>query len=100
MVVLKSTPFRFQRWVALAVVAWALMDLTVPGLCPTELGSLEYNTLSSLKISIAGPKAHAIATSSVSTTMPVSSDDQRADDDCWCCSSHVAPTPLFEATTI
>ena len=53
---LKITPFRWQRWTALVIVTWALMDLTVPGLCPTELGPLEESkTLLSAGLSTVHP---------------------------------------------
>ena len=98
---LKITPFRWQRWTALVIVTWALMDLTVPGLCPTELGPRESKTPLSSGLSTADAARQTVATPLISaTTSPTSSDEQPVDDDCWCCSSHVAPVPRFESTEL
>src|SRR5882724_2826539 len=94
------TPFRWQRWTALVIVTWALMDLTVPGLCPTELGQLESKTPSS-RLFTANADPRTIVTPLISAiTSPAPGDEQPGDDDCWCCSSHVAPAPLFHSTKL
>lgn len=94
-------PFRWQRWTALVIVSWALMDLTVPGLCPTELGALESKTSLPLVLSSAEARQYTtFPTPLFATTSPASSNEQAVDDDCWCCSSHVAPATRFQSSEL
>jgi hypothetical protein len=97
----KIIPFRWQQWVALAIVTWAMMDLTVPGLCPTELGTLQSGTPLSSELATKDTEHPTTAPQLISASITPSSGDHRSlDDDCWCCSSHVAPAPRFQATNL
>ena len=67
-----------RKFVALVVLVWALFDLTVPGVCQTDFPDFR----SSQPISVS-------AQSSVSHQQQ---SQTAAEDDCFCCCSHVAPT--------
>ena len=80
----------WKRRVALAILTWAVLDLSVPGLCPGEQAIPPTSTVA-VALSFAGSGPHNIQPSG-----PAS--DKTIDDDCWCCSSHVVPAPRFKAT--
>lgn len=68
---------RVRKFVALFVLIWALGDLSMPGLCRTDL-----------------PDFGAPQSTSVSAQPSVSHQQQSqssVEDDCFCCCPHVAP---------
>ena len=87
-----ATLAMWKRRVALVILTWALLDLSVPGLCPGEQ-EIPSTSTAAFVSSFVASVPHSIRVSG-----PVS--DQTTDDDCWCCSSHVAPAPRFEATLL
>jgi hypothetical protein len=88
----RTAPPRWPRVVALVILCWALLDLCVPGICPGERDSSWAPETSGFVI------AHSpLSMAGTSAPSPVAPD---VDDDCWCCSSHVAPAPHFELATL
>ena len=73
-----------RKTVAVLVLAWALGDLSVPGLCQTDF-----------------PDFGAAQSTSISAQSTVSHRQQSqsaVEDDCFCCCTHVAPaTPVAVA---
>ncbi len=82
----------WKRRVALVILTWALLDLSVPGLCPGEQ-KIPSTSMAAVALSFVASVPQGIQVS-----RPVS--DQTPDDDCWCCSSHVVPAPRFEVTLL
>ena len=82
----------WKRRVALAILTWAILDLSLPGLCPGEQEIPPTSTVA-VALSFVGSVPHNIQVSGPRS-------DQTTDDDCWCCSSHVVPAPRFEATLL
>src|SRR5581483_11068156 len=92
-----ASPARWQTWVALAMLTWALFDLTVPGLCTDEEEPLP---LPATAAQILDPGPIIARGTQASGTNPVSSSPNRFDDGCWCCCSHVAPSPHFQTAIL
>jgi hypothetical protein len=68
------------------------MDLCVPGICPGERDSSQAPetvdfVIASSSVSVAGISAQSLVAPDI-------------DDNCWCCSSHVAPASQFELATL
>ena len=88
----RTSPPRWLRAVALLILCWALLDLSVPGLCPGERDSSQVPETPSFLIA-----SSSVSMAAISGQAPVAPD---VDDDCWCCSSHVAPSSQFELATL
>jgi hypothetical protein len=82
----------WKRRVALVILTWALLDISVPGLCPGEQETSPTST-AAMALSLG-----ASVPPSIQMNGPVSG--QTNDDNCWCCSSHVVPAPRFEVTLL
>jgi hypothetical protein len=67
-----------RKFVALFVLVWALGDLSVPGLCRTDLP--DFGTAQPVSVSAPASASHQQQYQS------------SLEDDCFCCCSHVAPT--------
>jgi hypothetical protein len=83
----------WRRLIAGFIVLWAMMDLTVPGVCQSD--DLEATLASALSVThIITP---ATGTSSISNTSndSIPDQDQPGPEDCFCCNSHIAPTSVF-----
>ena len=88
----QSVAVMWKRRVVLVILTWALLDLSVPGLCPGE---------QELPLASTGVQAMPPAVSAVHVQAGGPGSDQTLlDDDCWCCSSHVVPAPHFEVTVL
>jgi hypothetical protein len=88
---------RWRKLTAAFIVLWAMMDMTVPGVCQSD----------DLEASLAADQhIDQTATSDtganvVSNTAPTDSQsDQSGSEDCFCCCSHIAPTGFFHATIL
>lgn len=76
-----------RKFVAVFVLIWALGDLSVPGLCQTDL-----------------PDFGAPQATSVSAQSSVSNHEQQSqssvEDDCFCCCTHIAPSSPVVLSTL
>jgi hypothetical protein len=88
----RTAPPLWLRAVALVILCWALLDLSVPGLCPGERDSSQAPETSGFLMA-----SSSLLLARGSAPSPVAPD---LDDDCWCCSSHVVPAPRFELWTL
>ena len=87
--------FTWRKLMAAFIVLWAMMDLTVPGVCQSD--DLE----ATLATSLSAHKAPLTGTNTVSTPTDNSPDqDQPGPEDCFCCSSHIAPTAVFHVSAL
>lgn len=80
----------FRRWhrvVALVILLWAVVDMAVPSLCEADSGFLIPLTQQQSSMSVDSDKSSQPA-------------DPAHEDDCFCCCSHISPTPHFEFTTV
>lgn len=77
------------------IVFWAMMDMTVPGVCQSD--DFEATLASSLSVIY---KAAPVGGTSVANTPSDKSpdQDQPGPEDCFCCSSHIAPTAVFRVS--
>ncbi len=72
---------KWHKTVALFILLWAVLDLAVPSLCQAEDD-----------FSFIPRQSSAVMSNSSSQSQPTSGATV---DDCFCCSSHVAPTSQF-----
>jgi hypothetical protein len=87
----------WRRLIAGFIVLWAMMDLTVPGVCQSD--DFEATLASSLSIHKAAPVNGTGAVSSIpSENSP--DQDQPGPEDCFCCSSNIAPTSVFHVNVL
>jgi hypothetical protein len=82
----------WKRRVALVILTWALLDLSVPGLCRGEQ-AIPSTSTTAVALSFSAPVPQSDHVSRLVS-------DETTDDDCWCCSSHVVPAPRFEVTLL
>jgi hypothetical protein len=85
----------WRRLIAGFIVLWAMMDMTVPGVCQSD--DLEASLAADHYIgqtitSDAG--ANVVSSSAPTNSQP----DQSSSEDCFCCCSHIAPTGFFHVT--
>jgi hypothetical protein len=87
--------FRWRKLMAAVIVLWALMDMTVPGVCQSD--DLDSVPASAQAASTAVSKD---TSPSIVSSDPTNDDssDQSGPEDCFCCCSHVAPTGFFHVT--
>lgn len=81
-----SMPRSWRRFAALFLLLWAAVDICVPSLCEADSDLFLPQQAQQTAVNHAekgGPPA----------PLP-------ADDDCFCCSSHVSPTPHFELSAV
>jgi hypothetical protein len=86
----------WRKLMAAFIVFWAMMDMTVPGVCQSD--DFEATLASSLSViykaaPVGGTSAIAHTPSDNSTDQ-----DQPGAEDCFCCSSHIAPTAVFHVS--
>lgn len=74
---------RWHRFVALFILLWAVVDMTVPSLCESDGGFLL-------------PVPQQQSSVSVDTDRGSQPATPAQEDDCFCCCSHISPTPHFE----
>ena len=73
---------KLYKTVAIVLLLWTVMDIAVPGLCASE--------------PVLTPDAQLVLTSAPSSASHDSSNAQfMSDDDCFCCCSHIVPSPHF-----
>jgi hypothetical protein len=72
---------KWHKTVTLFILLWAVLDLAVPSLCQAEDD-----------FSFIPRQSSAVMSNSSSQSQPTSGATV---DDCFCCSSHVAPTSQF-----
>jgi hypothetical protein len=87
---------RWRKLLAAFIVLWAMMDLTVPGVCQSD--DLETSLASAL--AVMHTAAPAAGVSGVSNTPSDNNPDRPGPEDCFCCSSHIAPTSVFHVTVL
>ena len=77
----------WRKIAAILILSWAALDICVPNLCAADS---QFNLPES---------ASSSTPSKLSLKTHPPTDDNRsnpsAEDDCFCCSSHVAPAPHF-----
>jgi hypothetical protein len=84
---------KWRKIAASFVLLWALMDLSVPGVCQAD--DLEASPANAQML--ASPQPHVAITILSSSSVPDQNpSNQSAPEDCFCCCSHIAPTPTFE----
>src|SRR5678815_1159224 len=91
-----SASERWRSGVALVILVWALFDLTVPGLCTTEEEVLPTGVTSRGYV----PPSVTGQTPRVQSAAAVPTDQNSLENDCWCCCSHITPTPHFQMSVI
>lgn len=86
-----------RRLVAMLILGWALLDLSVPSLCVAETndnlsGQFQESQFCGLNASAvtSSPKISAAATQHTQPPQP--------ETDCWCCCAHITPTPVFNVS--
>ena len=91
----------WRRSFAVAMLIWALFDLTIPGLCSTEDQTRGDLTDAVLLGGISA--AHQACTLhrhtaklSVERGGPSEQQQSSGEEDCWCCCSHITPSANFE----
>ena len=94
----------FRRIIALALLFWAFADLAVPGWCKTDesapVTTATDSDSSALDLKpdrdseVCRVEKPAPAASHISLAQQPS-DQEQGEDDCWCCCSHITPTPHF-----
>ena len=78
----------WHKVAAIMILSWAVIDICVPNLCAADSRVDLPETVSS----------NVGNTASLKATNPPTQDERGnsiAEDDCFCCSSHVAPAPHF-----
>src|SRR2546427_12352987 len=93
-----ASPARWRTWVALAMLMWVLFDLRVPGPCTDEEERLPLPAAAAQTLDPGTTITRGITQASGNN--PVSSSQSRLDDGCWCCCSHVAPSPHFQTAIL
>jgi hypothetical protein len=78
---------RWQRIAALFILLWAVVDMSVPSLCQAD----------SELFAVPQQQSKAISVDQNRDSQPASPD---TDDDCFCCSSHVSPTPNYDLSVM
>ena len=75
----------WQKWLAVALLIWAGIDMALPSVCGEDLLGLSTQ-----------------ATSVESVYSPGKSDQFSFayEDDCFCCCSHIFPSPHFELSSM
>ena len=85
----------WRKVAASFILLWALMDLSVPGVCQAD--DLEANPANAQTVAL--PQMHGATGLLTSSSVPdQNSSDQSGPEDCFCCCSHIAPTPTFKIT--
>jgi len=90
-------PINWRRFIAGFIVLWAMMDLTVPGVCQSD--DLEATLATSLSAHKASPITGTDAVSAAPSNNSAD-QDQPGPEDCFCCSSHIAPTAVFHINAL
>ena len=88
--------FRWRKIIVALIVLWALMDMSVPGVCRAD--DLDSSTVSphQLRTSMYGEKAAIFGEDSLpgnNTPEPLSAEG------CFCCCAHSVHTPVFIVPT-
>lgn len=73
---------RWHKVAALVLLLWAVVDLCVPALCQADSQFF--------------PVQQQSSNISLDQSKDSQSNSPATDDDCFCCSSHVSPTPHFD----
>ena len=77
----------WRRIASLLILLWAVVDMSVPSLCQADSGFFPVPQQQSTTVSVDQNR----------DSQPASPSNE---DDCFCCCSHVSPTPHFELSTI
>jgi hypothetical protein len=93
----RSAPFRWQKLVVLPILLWALLDLSVPGLCSDEY--LLPSTQTSQDLS-AGERVNSQVISALASPDSTPSTSNTIEEDCWCCCSHIVPARPANLVTL
>jgi hypothetical protein len=86
----------WRRLIAGLIICWAMMDMTVPGVCQSD--DLEATLGSTLSVMHA--PGSLSETSQISSLPSNTSPDRPGPEDCFCCSSHTAPTSIFDLNSL
>jgi len=89
--------FGWRGFTAAFIVLWAMMDLTVPGVCQSD--DLEATLASTLSVHQAVPVSGTNAISDTPTDNSPA-QDRPGPEDCFCCSSHIAPSAVFHVSAL
>ena len=85
-------PVVWRKFAVCFILTWALMDLSVPGVCQDD--DLESPPADSQAVAVveqsAVPAIHALTSSPTNNT-----SGKPGQEDCFCCCSHVAPVQIF-----
>jgi hypothetical protein len=92
-----SMSFNWHKFMAGFILLWAMMDMTVPGLCQSD--DLEATPFFSQAQTPVTSNNGAVSVTASDRTNN-SSSDQSIPEDCFCCCSHVAPTGFFHASVL
>jgi hypothetical protein len=86
-----------RRLIAGFIVLWAMMDLTVPGVCQSDDFEASLAAGQHIGQTITSDMGANVGSSTAPTN---SQSDQSGPEDCFCCCSHVAPTGFFHASIL
>ena len=81
----------FRTWhkvVVILILSWAVIDNCVPGFCPAD--SPPGAPISNSSVVVSSPPVAA-----KNVAQPNNLGYSPFEDDCFCCSTHVAPSPHF-----
>ena len=85
-------PVVWCKFAAYFILTWALMDLSLPGMCQDD--DLESAPADAQAVVVveqsAIPAIHALTSAPTNNT-----SDKPGREDCFCCCSHVAPVQIF-----
>jgi hypothetical protein len=82
----------WRRFVAGFILIWALLDLSIPGVCQSD--DLESTPVSAQEMKSA-QQAASSTVQDYSAIPDGNPSDQSGPEDCFCCCSHVTPTSTF-----
>lgn len=76
-------PLNLRKALVVALLAWAMLDMAVPSLCPSDSWEIE---------SLAGRSELSLVASTSQSESPVDGPvKSHYEDDCFCCCGHIVP---------
>jgi hypothetical protein len=79
-----------RRIVAVLMLLWGFCDMTVPGVCQTDFhGTATSNSDTEIT------QRHQLVQVFPPMHQPNPESSAADPDDCWCCCSHIVPSPTF-----
>lgn len=91
----------WSRWVAMVLLLWGMLDLTVPGFCQTDFTDIQAIASQMHAASEAStPQPHGARVAQHKPQhSPTPAESNSDSDDCWCCCSHIV-TPVAPVSLV